>query len=162
MLRVRIMVPHGDFMSITKQPLTTKTAKAPKSLRRVLLVEDDPVLALALEDALLRGGAGEVVICATMQATMDELEKNARPDAMILDVHLGDRDDGWAIAELVTLLGSKPPRIVFSTGSPQDIPKDIAEIGPVFEKPYDAEQLVDVLSGTKKAGLFARLRGRGR
>ena len=145
-------------MSASTTTAGKKPAGGPKGLRRVLLVEDDPVLALALEDALLRGGAGEVVICATMQATMQELEKNARPDAMILDVHLGDRDDGWAIAELVSLLGNKLPRIVFSTGSPEDIPENIAGMGPVFEKPYDAEQLVKVLQGERKAGLFARLR----
>lgn len=136
-----------------------KAGKPPKGLRRVLLVEDDTVLALALEDALLEAGAGEVVICATMQATMQELEKDKRPDALILDVHLADRSDGWALAELVTLLGPKPPRIVFSTGSPEEIPEEVAEMGPVFEKPYDPMLLVDVLKGEKKRGLFARLRG---
>ena len=157
-LRAGNQARSGEPMNGSKTISGKEPAPGSKSLRRVLLVEDDPVLALALEDALLRGGAGEVVICATMQATMQELEKNARPDAMILDVHLGDRDDGWAIAELVSLLGNKPPRIVFSTGSPQDIPENIAEMGPVFEKPYDADQLVKALQGERKAGLFARLR----
>lgn len=136
-----------------------KGKKPPKGLRRVLLVEDDSVLALALEDALLDAGAGEVVICATMQATKQELEKDERPDALILDVHLADRNDGWALAELVTLLGPRPPRIVFSTGSPQEIPDEVAELGPIFEKPYDPAQLIKALKGEKKLGLFARLRG---
>ncbi len=137
-----------------------KTAKR-ATLGRVLVVEDDPVLALAIEDALLHeGGAEEVVICPSTAATMEELEKK-RPDAMIIDVHLSDRDDGWAIAELVDLLGSKPPRIVFSTGAPEDIPPQVAEMGPVFEKPYDPKELVAVLVGSKKSGLFARLRGKG-
>ena len=35
---------------------------------------------------------------------MAELEQ-ARPDALILDVHLADRDDGWALAEVVAMLG---------------------------------------------------------
>ncbi len=135
-----------------------EAAPRPASLQRVLLVEDDPVLALALEDALLRGGAGEVQICSTMKAAVDALEKGAGPTAVILDVHLGDRDDGWAIAELIGLLGTKLPRIVFSTGTPQDIPEDIAGMGPVFEKPYDADQLVTVLIGESSIGLFARLR----
>lgn len=138
-----------------------KAAEKPANLRRVLLVEDDPVLALALEDALLRGGAGTVEICATMKATVHALEKSPRPTAVILDVHLADRDDGWAIAELISLLGPKPPRIVFSTGTPEDIPTAIAEMGPVFEKPYDAERLVEVLKGKQKLGLFARLRKAG-
>lgn len=128
-----------------------------KVLGRVLLVEDDPVLAMALEQALIEGGALEVVICQTMKATMAELDKGERLSAIVLDVHLADRDDGWALAELVDLLGPKRPRIVFSTGSPGDIPPNIAEMGPIFEKPYDPVLLVEVLAGTRKRGLFSRL-----
>ena len=93
-----------------------------------------------------------------MKATVHVLEQGTRPTAVILDVHLGDRDDGWAIAELLSLLGTKLPRIIFSTGSPQDIPRSIAAMGPVFEKPYDADQLVKVLIGDRKSGIFAQLR----
>jgi CheY-like chemotaxis protein len=125
-------------------------------LGRVLIVEDDPVLALELEAALLGGGAEAVVICPTMAATMAELEAE-RPDAIILDVHLADRNDGWALAELVAMLGNKPPRIVFSTGSPEEIPPEIAETAAVFTKPYDPADLVAVLAGGAKRGLLAKL-----
>ena len=145
-----------------KAPKPPRPPKPPKVLRRVLLVEDDGVLALALEDALLRAGAGEVVICSSMRQTMRELDKGARPDAVILDVHLADRDDGWALAELVTVLGPKAPKIVFSTGSPEDIPANVAELGPVFEKPYDPDALVAMLCGEKKPGLLALFRRVGR
>lgn len=130
-------------------------------LGRVLLVEDDAVLAMALQDALRDGGADEVVVCATMAATMAQLEK-ARPDAMIIDVHLADRDDGWALAELVSMLGPRQPRIAFSTGSPDAIPPQVKAMGPVFEKPYDPAQLVEVLLAGNRTGLFSRiLRTRG-
>ena len=138
-----------------------KTAvKARAALGRVLVVEDDPILAMAIEDALIHlGNAREVVICPSTAATMAELEKE-RPDGIVLDVHLSDRDDGWAVAELVELLGPKRPRIVFSTGSPEDIPPGIAEMGPVFEKPYNPAELVAALADSGKTGFFARLRGR--
>ena len=132
-------------------------AKRPARLGRVLLVEDDTVLALALEDALLEGGASEVVICQTMKATMAELEQSGRFDAVVLDVHLADRDDGWALAEIITLLGTKEPHIFFSTGSPDEIPPNIANIGPVFEKPYDPALLVDQLAKGARRGIFSRL-----
>ena len=129
------------------------------ALARVLVVEDDVLLGLQLEDALLRGGAGEVVVCATMQAAIAAIESgfagHEGPSAMVLDVHLADRHDGWALAELATLLGPRPPRIVFSTGSPDDIPAAVAALGPVFEKPYDVDQLVKALI---PRGLLARLR----
>ena len=84
------------------------TAKGKPALGRVLVVEDDPVLALALEDALLAGGAREVAICPSMESTKVELEKG-RADAIVIDVHLSDRDDGWAVAELVDMLGTRRP-----------------------------------------------------
>ena len=125
---------------------------------RVLLVEDDAVLALSLESALLDAGATKVVICSTMSAAMAELEQ-ARPDALILDVHLADRDDGWALAEVVAMLGTKLPRIAFSTGSPEDIPAAVREMGPVFAKPYDPAALAIAVLCPPKGGLIARLRG---
>lgn len=137
---------------------SAKKALPHGGLGRVLVVEDDPILGVAIEGALLEGGAESVVVCSSISATMAQLEQS-RPDAIILDVHLTDRDDGWALAELVDLLGPKRPRIIFSTGAPQDIPPEIAEMGPVFEKPYDPAELVGVLASDRKVGLFARLRG---
>ncbi|MGB3797369.1 MAG: response regulator, partial [Alteraurantiacibacter sp.] len=63
------------------------------------------------------------------------------------------------LAELVALLGPKRPWIAFSTGSPDEIPPEIAEMGPIFEKPYDPAQLVKVLADGRKKGLFSRLLG---
>ena len=135
----------------------TRKQAAQRSLGRVLVVEDDPILSLALEAALKDGGAREVVICANMERTLGELERGPA-DAVILDVHLPDRDDGWALAELIDQLGPKRPRIVFSTGSPQDIPAEIAEMGLVFEKPYDPADLAAALASGSRRSFFARLR----
>ena len=136
--------------------------KPARGLAHVLLVEDDSILALALEDALLRAGAGRVTICASVEQTMRELDSEERPDAIVLDVHLADRDDGWALAELVTMLGARPPRIAFSTGSPEAIPANVAALGPVFVKPYDPDDLVGALVEDGKTGLFTLLRRNGR
>jgi CheY-like chemotaxis protein len=130
--------------------------RANPDLGRVLVVEDDPVLALALEDALLAGGAKSVAICPSMEGTMAELDKGPA-DAIVIDVHLADRDDGWALAELVEMLGTRLPRIIFSTGAPQDIPEEVAEMGAILEKPYDPADLVAALSGEEKRGLFGKL-----
>ena len=126
-------------------------------LGRILVVEDDPIIAMAIEAALRDVGAGEVVVCPSIACTMAALERGPAA-AIVLDVHLADRSDGWALAELVDLLGPKPPYIVFATGAPQDIPPEVAELGPVFEKPYDPAQLAEVLANGAKPGLFARLR----
>ena len=138
-----------------RKTTTPETRKA--KLGRVLVVEDDPIQSMALEQALREAGASEVVQCASIACTMEALEEGPA-DAIVLDVHLADRDDGWALAELVDMLGPKRPRIVFSTASPEDIPSEIAGMGPVFEKPYDPAHLAAVLADGAKPGLFARLR----
>ncbi|HEU4821526.1 MAG TPA: response regulator [Qipengyuania sp.] len=135
-----------------------KTDDAPLALKRVLVVEDDPVLGMATEDTLRDAGVGHVDICPTTEGAM-EILRTSRPDAIILDVHLADRNDGWAIAELVETLGENSPRIVFSTGAPQDIPPEIAELGSVLAKPYAPETLLAALREPGRRGLLSRLRG---
>jgi CheY-like chemotaxis protein len=127
-------------------------------LGRVLVVEDDPIVALAMDAALRDAGATEVVVCPSIACTMEALEQGPAA-AIVLDVHLADRSDGWALAELADLLGPKPPYIVFATGAPEDIPPEIAELGPVFEKPYDPVQLAETLASGTRRGLFTRLLG---
>ena len=55
-------------------------------------------------------------------------------------------------------VGPNPPRIVFSTGAPQDIPPEIAELGPVLAKPYDYAELIEALRQPPRAGLIGKLK----
>jgi DNA-binding response OmpR family regulator len=122
-----------------------------------LVVEDDAVLALAVEDALLAAGARDVSLAASTEKAL-EILRASKVETVILDVHLADRGDGWAIAELLRALGAEAPKVIFATGSPNEIPQDIADLGPVLTKPYDFEELVSLARGSAKPSLFARLR----
>ena len=123
----------------------------------VLVVEDDALLGLSLETVLQDAGVSEVELCQTTEQALEALRRK-RPDAIVLDVHLADRDDGWALAELLQSLGPASPQIVFSTGAPDDIPEDIANLGTVLAKPYAPEALVDALREPAREGLMSRLR----
>ena len=131
-----------------------------RRLGSVLIVEDNALLALALEDMLRGAGARKVVIASTTEGALHALEQ-FRPAILVLDVHLADRDDGWAVAELVTQLSPRPPLIVFSTATPSDIPARVAEMGVVLAKPYAEEDLLAALDRGHSNGLFARLRHTG-
>ncbi|AKM08922.1 response regulator [Croceicoccus naphthovorans] len=138
---------------------TTKPPKqADRKIGTALVVEDDPILALSIEDILLEAGSPHVTVCSSTKQALAALEKS-KPDVLVLDVHLVDRDDGWAVAELVTELGPQPPRIVFSTGNPEAIPQDIAELGTVLAKPYAPEALISAVAGTRRTGLLAKIKG---
>jgi DNA-binding response OmpR family regulator len=125
--------------------------------RTALVLEDDPFLALTIEDALRDAGVAVVVICADAGSALAELEKD-RPDILILDVFLADREDGWAVAELVAELCPSRPAIVFSTGAPDKIPAHVAQLGTVLEKPYSPDELVAAAARMGGGGLLARIR----
>ena len=140
---------------MTQHPKTRAREKLPA---HVLVVEDDAVLGLTIEQALLDAGVAKVALSASTEEALRHL-RDDQPQVIVLDVHLADRDDGWAIAELVRTLGPDSPRIIFSTGAPQDIPEDIAALGCILEKPYDADILVDLLRQPRRQGIISRLRG---
>lgn len=140
------------------QPAARKSSKRPAlaDFALILVVEDDGILAMAIEQDLQDAGAGKVVLCHSTEAALVFL-RDQKPDAIVLDVHLTDRDDGWAIAELLDDIGPNRPRIVFSTGAPQDIPEKIAELGPVLVKPYEPADLVAAIRGPQRRGLLSLL-----
>ena len=122
----------------------------------VLIVEDDSLLSLAMEQALSDGGASKVTVCAGTQQALEVL-REAKPQVVVLDVHLADSDEGYEIAELLSAIGPNPPKIIFSTGAPQDIPEDIASLGAILEKPYNPERLVELAREPRRKGLLALL-----
>lgn len=139
---------------------TTRKFRRTASIGGVLVVEDDGMLALDLVETLQEHGAAETQICATSAEALAALRER-RFDHVILDVHLADTDDGWAIAELIDTVGPAGPKVIFSTGSPEDIPADIAELGQVLGKPYSADQLLEAMQNPRK-GLLGLLRRRSR
>ena len=137
-----------------KPAASGKTAR----LGSILVVEDDPVLALNLEAVLKDRGAKQVMICQTTQQALEALDE-ASFDAIVLDVHLADRSDGWTVAELVCELGPRPPAFIFATGAPEAIPDEVAELGIVLEKPYEPHALVDEIERQRSSGgVLSRLR----
>lgn len=125
--------------------------------RRVMVVEDDAVLGLSIEQALLEAGIFDVSLCPSAACTIGKL-RDGQFDAIVLDVHLADSDDGWEIAEVVEALGGAQARIVFQTGAPDEIPPEVRKLGPVLTKPYDPGELVAALRRPRRPSLLARLR----
>lgn len=143
---------------------TTAQGKGTRDRRRslralgpALIVEDDGLVALDIAEALTEAGARSVITCASVAEAMAELEK-AVPALMVLDVHLADRDDGWALAELATQLGESPPLILFTTATPGAIPATAAGLGKVLPKPFRTEALIAMIEKERSSGLFGRLR----
>lgn len=132
--------------------------QAAPRLGAAMVVEDDPIIAMAIADTLSDGGADPVETFATTEDARNALER-LRPAVVVLDVHLADRHDGWAFAELLLVMGPPRPQVIFATGSPQDIPPEIAALGTVLAKPFSPEDLLRVVGHPHSESLFGRLRG---
>lgn len=107
----------------------------------VLLVEDDPLLAMDVE-AVLRGAGYEVLGPAGSAADALSILREETPDVAILDIHLGGET---AFAVFDDLDGRGRPFIILSGHSRQVVPPRHAR-RPFLQKPCDARLLLRTLS----------------
>lgn len=113
---------------------------SPELYRDVLIVEDDPIIALGFEDMLLGLGVSVVRVAANVAAALRAIDQRA-PDFALLDVGLvGERS--VAVAERLAALGIP---FAFATGYGAD------RVPPAFAdrlrlaKPCTAEALEGAL-----------------
>jgi CheY-like chemotaxis protein len=109
----------------------------------VLIVEDDPIIALDFEDTILGFGVKQVRTAASVARAL-ELIADRAPDFALLDVGLV-REKSFAIAERLEAL--KIPFIfVTGYGAPGTFPAAFAH-KPKLPKPYSSDALQALLIG---------------
>lgn len=109
---------------------------------RVLLVEDEPLIAMMLEDfldALDRQHAGTA---DSVAAALSMVEEGAL-DAAILDVNLRGGEKSFAIAE--ALAAKNIPFVFASGGGGEDIAPEYRD-RPMLPKPYTMEGVEQALA----------------
>jgi CheY-like chemotaxis protein len=109
---------------------------------RILVVDDEFMIALDIEATLLEAGADVVALCMTLSEALSvaALEKVS---IATLDIRLG-RDTSEAVAALLTERG-----IPFIFYSGQSLPNEMRERWPLsllVAKPAEPRQLVDALA----------------
>jgi DNA-binding response OmpR family regulator len=111
----------------------------------VLVVEDDPIIALGFEDTIVSFGVSVVRSAASVSQALKMIEERA-PEFALLDVALV-REMSFAIAERLDAL--KIP-FAFVTGYSADvkIPAAFAE-WPRLPKPCGAEELLALLKACR-------------
>lgn len=113
----------------------------------ILIVEDEPFIALTLEDMLDELG---FALAGTVSAVPEALELIGRtvPDCALLDVNLGSEK----IDPVADLLASRGCPFIFTTGYGRSgIPQD--HVGrPVLQKPFRMDELASTLKTTLASG----------
>ncbi len=109
--------------------------------RRILIVEDEAIIALAIEDMLAELQCQTVGPAMTLLAA-EALARTEALDAGVLDLNLGG-DSSQSVAEILRERGIP---FCFSTGyGSADIPQGFIET-PLLQKPYAADDLGGLLA----------------
>jgi ActR/RegA family two-component response regulator len=109
----------------------------------VLVVEDNMIIALDAEGALLRAGIETVRVAASVEQAMRLIGEKA-PDFALLDINLG-QETSFAIAEH---LAEIDVRFAFTTGYGEDIAFPPKMLGTArIRKPYTGDTLVAAMRG---------------
>jgi DNA-binding response OmpR family regulator len=103
----------------------------------ILIVEDEPLLALDLEATLAEGGFRVIGPTATTSQAI-ELVREHRPDLTILDLNLG-REWVFPVADVLTQLGL---RFFILSGHSRDFVPARHRNSPFMQKPHSAAALL--------------------
>ena len=141
-LRCTLRVPRGERLAAAPAASELRPASVPVrpvAARRVMIVEDEALVALVLADHLTEFGLSVVGPCASVAEATAAVEANDL-DAAILDVNLG-KELVYPVAELLAQRGVP---FVFVTGyGPESIDTRFAHAA-VLEKPVERDFLQDM------------------
>lgn len=109
--------------------------------RKILVVEDDYLVAIALAEMLQAAGANVIGPLSDVQEALSFVEAGNPVDAAILDVDLHGRRS-YPVARA---LAARQIRFVFATGYGQETMDQAYRACPRVQKPFDVRDLVNAL-----------------
>ena len=108
---------------------------------RILIVEDEPLIAMMLEDYVLSLGHEVLGPCESVAQTLEAVESETF-DLAILDVNL----QGESVWPAATKLAEKGiPFVLASGGHVEPPPREFADI-PLIHKPYTVDRVAPVIA----------------
>jgi CheY-like chemotaxis protein len=110
---------------------------------RILIVEDEFLIALELEN-LLQDAGHDVVGIAASSSEAIALGKQFAPDLAFVDIHLADGLTGIDVAR--TLSDEQHVTVLFMTANAKRIPEDFAGACGVIAKPYTERGVKEALA----------------
>jgi CheY-like chemotaxis protein len=108
--------------------------------RSILVVEDEPLIAMMLEDFLETLGHSVHATCDNVDGAIAETEKGGF-DVAILDVNLGG-ETAWPVAH--ALRDKQIPFVIATGGHVEPPPAEFKDV-PIIEKPYTVDRVTPAL-----------------
>lgn len=111
-------------------------------MARIIIVEDDLLIADLLEDVLVDAGYDVCGIASNVAEAVDLCDRR-RPDLAVLDLRLADGDCGTEIAARVK--GDHKPGILYATANARTVPLTAVDGEACITKPYHCADIVQAL-----------------
>jgi len=108
--------------------------------RSILIVEDEPLIAMMLEDFILSLGHEVSGSCDSVGSALREIDKGEF-DLAILDVNL----KGESVWPVASALREKGIPFVLATGGHVDPPPAEFASAPMIEKPYTIDRVTPII-----------------
>lgn len=109
--------------------------------RRILIVEDEPLIAMMLEDFLAEGGMDVAGISDSVESALAVAGEGAI-DGAILDVNLSGGEKSWPVARALAD-GGIP--FVFATGGGDGSIEEEFRDRPTISKPYTLDNVTSAV-----------------
>ncbi|MFS0737513.1 response regulator [Sphingomonas sp. 1P06PA] len=114
-------------------------------MRRILLVEDEAIIAMTTEDMLDELGYEKIVTAASVAQALAAIA-DTQFDAALLDVNL----DGEFSTPVAAALDAQRVPYALATGYGSAAPGIVSSNAPVITKPYTAATLAATIAGLLK------------
>ncbi|EKF18809.1 response regulator [Nitratireductor pacificus] len=117
---------------------------------RVLLVEDEPIIAMNIEQLCREHGAADVMTVASFEALVPDILDAGKISTAILDIRLSDQ---WT-DDFARLLQDRRIPFIFATGyaAGHQVFEPFAGIR-IVEKPYNENDLIEALAAVWSGSL---------
>lgn len=139
---ITMKLPHADSSGVSadaegERATDATSGEAAPAAKRILIVEDEPLVALDIETAL-QGRGYEIAAVATSVKEAFEALTDSAIDLVLLDGNLR----GHPVDDVADALRYRDIPFLFVSGyGRESLPVDFVDI-PILQKPFDHEQLV--------------------
>jgi CheY-like chemotaxis protein len=116
-------------------------------VRSILIVEDEPLIAMMLEDFILSIGHEVSGNCDSVKSALEQVEQGSF-DLAILDVNL----KGESVWPVAAALRDKGTPFVLASGGHVDPPPPEFRNVPMIEKPYTIDRVTPIIDAALAAG----------
>ena len=116
-------------------------------MKKILLVEDEGLVALYLKKVLMEHGFSEIQVAKNGEEAVLKVEEST-PDLMLMDIRLGKGINGIEAVKLINS-AQKIPVIYITASTDEHTHKEALETKPlaILSKPIEPEELKEMIDG---------------